>query len=126
MIDNKALAQSISQKISFELLDDRILVKPLKPIMIVKELPAAPTQQPSSLDEAEQQETKLEKRKVEANIRKGIVIKLGPEYLNNNPSGIEVGDVVYYPAFGGVNFEAFKDTRMLRRYEVFAVEHSAV
>lgn len=129
MIDNKKIAGDIAAKLTFVPADDRILIKPLKPITVVKELPVAPQSMPKSLDDAEAPENevkKYEKRKTEANVQKGIVIKLGPDYSNpevpERLKGIEIGDVVYYSRNGGQPFEAFKDSRMLRRYEVLAIE----
>lgn len=124
MVDNKTLAQEISKKIPYELTDDRILVKPLKPVMVTKLLPVAPASQAgktvAEIESAEPAEP--QKQKVEANMRRGIIVKLGREYTEKNPEGYEVGDVVIYPTYAGVNFELFKDTRTLRRYEVIAVE----
>jgi len=122
-IDNKKLAQDLSAKISYQPTDDRILVKPLKPIMITKLVPIPPKQAASNIDDAENQEpTTPQKMRVEANIRKGIIIKLGTEYETNNPQGYEIGDVIMYPNFAGFPFELLKDSRMLRRYEVVAKE----
>lgn len=127
MSDNKTLAQSIAAKIDFEPSDDRILVKPMKPVMITKLLPTPPTQPARNIEEAEQQEpTEPTKQRVEANIQKGVVIKLGPDYSNpevpERLKGLALGDIVYYPRGAGINFELLKDSRMLRRYEVLAIQ----
>jgi co-chaperonin GroES (HSP10) len=125
MVNNKELAQSISEKITYVPTDDRILVKPLKPVMVSKMLPVAPVKA-EGIEEAEKNEVKLEKRKVEANLRRGIVIKLGTDYsdltIPERLRNIEVGDVVIYPWSAGQSFELFKDSRVLRRYEVVAIE----
>lgn len=121
MKDNKALAQGIADKLAYVPSDDRILIKPLKQIMVTKELPVEPNQLPKSVEEAEKEEVKFEKRQVPANMQKGVVIKMGPEY-DKTPAPYGVGDVVVYPKGGGQAFELFKDSRMLRRYEVVAYE----
>ena len=127
MTDNKQLAIDISLKIDYTPTDDRILVKPLKPIMVSKLVPVPPMQAATNIDEAEKQEpTEPKKMKVEANVQKGIVIKLGSDFtdmeLPKKMRNIEVGDIVYFPRNGGIPFEALKDSRMLRRYELLAVE----
>lgn len=125
MIETKKLAAELSSKITYELADDRILVKPLKPVMITKELPEAPKELPSNTDELDSIEktpVKLVKTKVPANMTKGVILKLGREYETNNLNRLEIGDVVIYPTYAGVNFELFKDTRVIRRYDLIAFE----
>ena len=126
MVDNKKIALDLASKISFVPTDDRILVKPLKPVMVTKLVPVPPKEQPKTLEEAEQQEpTQPEKRKVEANMQRGVIIKLGDDYQAESDIrhlGLEVGDVVIYPRMAGVAFELLKDSRLLRRYEVVALE----
>jgi co-chaperonin GroES (HSP10) len=123
MVDNKTLALELSAKILFQPTDDKLLVKPLKPTMITKLVPVAPNQTFNGVDEAEASEpTAPSKQKVEANIAKGIILKLGTDIIKNNPEGYEVGDVVYYPKMAGMNFELLKDSRLLRRYEIVAIQ----
>jgi co-chaperonin GroES (HSP10) len=119
MIDQKKLAVDLSNKIAYQPLLDLLLVKPLKPVMITKLVPVPPVNAARNLADAETQEpTEPQKQKVEANIRKGIVLKLGTDYATNNPAGLEVGDVVLYPTYAGLAFELLKDARLLRRYDV--------
>ena len=121
-MDNKKLAESISLKIPYQPMDDRILVKPLKTIMVTKELPVETGEQIASVEDAEKTERKLEKRKVPSNIQKGIIIKLGREYDDKNPEGLELGDVVLFPHYAGQPFELFKDSKIFRRYELVGYE----
>jgi co-chaperonin GroES (HSP10) len=125
MIETKKLAAELSAKITYTPADDRILVKPMKPVMITKELPAPKSNSlPSNQEELEQlekEEVKLVKTKVPANMTKGIIIKLGTEY-SKLPGDYEVGDIVIFPTYAGVNFELMKDTKMLRKYEIVAFE----
>ena len=130
MIDQKQLAVSLSSKTRTLALDlaskikyqptyDWLLVKPLKPVMITKLVPQPPARPATTADEAERSEpTEPIKQKVEANVSKGIIIKLGTEYATTNPEGLQVGDVVLYPSRAGVAFELLKDSRLLRRYEI--------
>lgn len=128
MVDNKRLAEDLAAKIKYQPTDDKILVKPLKPVMVTKLVPVAPKNEGKTVEEIEQSKPiEPERRKVEANVRRGIIIKLGTEYQQGkNPEGYEVGDVVIYPTYGGTAFELLKDSRLLRRYEVMAIEHNTV
>ena len=121
----RELAADVASKITFTPTDDRLLVKPLKPIMVTKDVPVI-EKAPKSLEEAEQTEAKFEKRKVEANMQKAIIIKMGPDYSREGsiPAPYGVGDVVIYPRGGGQACELLKDSRFLRRYEVVAYELS--
>jgi hypothetical protein len=123
MLDTKKLAADLSSKINYQPTYDWLLVKPLKPVMVTKLVPVAPKQTMGSIDEAENsQPTEPTKQKVEANIAKGVIIKLGTEYEKTNPEGLEVGDVVLFPNRAGVAFELLKDSRLLRRYEIIGRE----
>jgi hypothetical protein len=123
MLDTKKLAADLSSKINYQPTYDWLLVKPLKPVMVTKLVPVPPKQTMGSIDEAENsQPTEPVKQKVEANIAKGVIIKLGTEYEKTNPEGLEVGDVVLFPNRAGVAFELLKDSRLLRRYEIIGRE----
>jgi len=117
---NKEMAQDLSKKVPYEPADDRILVKPLKPVMITKEFPVQPKEQPKDLEDGIPEAKEWEKRKVEANTSKGVIIKLGTEYANMVNCPYEVGDVVCFPRNAGIPFELFKDSRMLRKYEILS------
>ena len=122
-MDNKKLAMDIASKIDFQPMDDRILIKPLKPIMITKLLPTPPKEGAKSMDELETMEpTEPTKQRVEANIQKGIILKLGTEYNVVNTQGFEVGDIVYFWKSSGMPFDLLKDSRLLKRYEVLGIE----
>jgi len=136
MIETKKIAAELSARITYTPADDRMLVKPLKPIMITKSLPVdanrpLPTNE-EEMEATEKTEVKFEKKKVPANMLKGVVIKLGTEYAkirrqaeiegNTDFSDYEVGDVVIFPAYAGISFELFKDTILLRKYEIAAFE----
>ena len=114
---NKEMAQDLSKKVPYEPADDRLLVKPLKPVMITKEFPVKPKEEPKDLQDIPEA-TEWEKRKVEANTAKGVIIKLGADYVNMLNCPYEVGDIVCYPRNAGIPFELFKDSRMLRKYEI--------
>jgi co-chaperonin GroES (HSP10) len=116
-MNTKEMALELSKRIPFELADDRILVKPLKPVMIVKEVPIPiDPNAAKNLDEVEKKEVNIEKRKVPANIQKGVVLKVGPDYKESKL--YEIGDIVMFPAYAGIKFELFKNSLLFRRYEL--------
>ncbi len=116
MIDTKKILDSIKDKIPYEPIDDRILIKPLKQKTIKKAF-KVPTKVENNLVEAERQEveTKEEVREVPTNCQLGVVLK-----VDRNSSNLQFteGDIIVYPTNAGMAFELFKDSRLLKRYEI--------
>jgi co-chaperonin GroES (HSP10) len=117
MIDTKKILASIASKIPFEPIDDRVLIKPLKQ-RTVKKVVTVPVNKPSDLKEAEDtvQETKQETVEVPANCQLGVVLKTG--IPGASPLPFEPGDIIVYPTNAGMKFELFKDSVLLKRYEI--------
>jgi co-chaperonin GroES (HSP10) len=119
MSTTKEIALSISAKMTFEPSDDKVIIKPLKPVMVTKEFPVVPKAQPKDADVDSIPEVKeFEKRKVEANVQKGVILKLGTDILKLTPCPYEVGDVVMFLKNAGIPFELFKDSKLIRRYDI--------
>ena len=116
MVDTKKILDSIKDKIPYEPIDDRILIKPLKQKTIKKAF-KVPTKVENNLVEAEHQEveTKEEVREVPTNCQLGVVLKVD---RNSSNLQFEEGDIVVYPTNAGMTFELFKDSRLLKRYEI--------
>ena len=114
-----SIAQSINDGLKYSFLKD-LLVKPLPPQMIEK---VVTTQIPTGeTDEAgfNLYETKEEIKSEEADYREGIVISL-PSTLDPSTLGFGIGDTVVfhkrYPAY----FDLFKDSMIIKPYDVIAV-----
>ena len=114
-----SIAQSINDGLKYSFLKD-MLVKPLPPQMIEK---VVTTQIPTGeTDEAgfNLYETKEEIKSEEADYREGIVISL-PSTLDPSTLGFGIGDTVVfhkrYPAY----FDLFKDSMIIKPYDVIAV-----
>jgi len=120
MNDTKRLLDSIKSKILFEPIDDRVLIKPMKYKMLKKTF-KVPVKEDLSLSNAEETvvETKDETREVPANCQLGVVLKIGVSAGSTKP--YEEGDIVVYPLNAGVAFELFKDSRLLKRYEILGI-----
>ena len=114
-----SIAKSISDGLKYSFLKD-LLVKPLPPQMIEK---VVTTQIPTGeTDEAgfNLYETKEEIKSEEADYREGIVISL-PSTLDPSRLVFGIGDTVVfhkrYPAY----FDLFKDSMIIKPYDVIAV-----
>jgi co-chaperonin GroES (HSP10) len=117
MTDTKKILDSIKNKIQFEPIDDRVLIKPLKQ-KTVKKAFKVPVNTANTADAAEQQvtETTEEIREVPTNCQLGVVLKIGK--AGASPIPFEEGDIIVYPTNAGVKFELFKDSILLKRYEI--------
>lgn len=95
MVDTKKILDSIKDKIPYEPIDDRILIKPLKQKTIKKAF-KVPTKVENNLVGAEHQEveTKEEVREVPTNCQLGVVLK-----VDRNSSNLQFteGDIIVYP-----------------------------
>ena len=114
-----SIAQSINDGLKYSFLKD-LLVKPLPVQMIEK---VVTTQIPTGeTDEAGfyLYETKEEIKSEETDYREGIVISL-PSTLDPSTLGFGIGDTVVfhkrYPAY----FDLFRDSMIIKPYDVIAV-----
>ena len=125
-VDQKILARDISNKIPYEFLD-LILVKPLDPIKVKKEF-SKPVEKGSSVDEngvnaIDYNEVVTEIKEVDSDYRKGIVLKLPATVTKlDNVSDIEIGDVIVFRDRSGAYFDLVKDSKLVRLYDVVAIE----
>lgn len=136
-IDQKPLAEDLSNKIHYEF-TRQFLVKPLDPVMVMKEfntpipsdaesnVPAEDVKYKDGLDVIDYNEVKKEVKEVESEYKRGIVLKVPHEYKNQLvsdkmvPIDIKVGDIVIYKY--GAWFELLKDTSLLSPYDIIAKE----
>jgi hypothetical protein len=120
-VNTKKILASIAGKILFEPIDDRVLIKPLKQ-RTVKKIVTVPVNKPADLQSAEDtvQETKQETVDVPASCQLGVVLKVGfPGGVGSVP--FAEGDIIVYPTNAGVPFELFKDSKLLKRYEILGL-----
>jgi co-chaperonin GroES (HSP10) len=123
MMDTKKILASIAGKIQFEPIDDRVLIKPLKPKMVKKTITVPATKPADNLTNVEDEikENKQEVIEVPANCSLGVVLKLGSTGALNTVVPFSEGDVIVYPTNAGMPFELFKDSRLLKRYEILGL-----
>ena len=93
-----------------------ILVKPLNPIMITKEY----TEQIPTGEKDEEgfnkYETKTHTKEVESDFAKGIVLSIP----TGADSTVKVGDTIVYPKKFAKDFDIFKDSQLVKPYDVVA------
>lgn len=119
---NEDLANYIADKVKWDMCKD-VLVKPLEPIMIQREFEVpVVTEQTSEEGETinEYESTKKEIREVESNFAKGVVLKM-PE-SGNVEWAFKIGDTIIYNKRFSVEFDIFKDSVLVKPYDVIAVE----
>lgn len=94
-----------------------ILIKPLEPIKINKEVTEAIGTGEKDVDGYEKFDTKTEVKEVESEWRLGIVLSI-PESLNI--TDFKVGDTVVYNKKFSKEFDLFKDSQLVKAYDIVA------
>lgn len=127
-IDQSLVAESVSDKIKYEF-RDFFLVKPLDPVKVKKEFTKpktdkAPTKDKNGIEAVDFDDVETEIKEVNSDFRKGIVLKV-PTFLKNNSEAnesIKVGDVIIFSEMAGKPFDLLKDSKLVRYYDVIAIE----
>ena len=127
MIDQTAVAQSISDKIKYNFFD-YFLVKPLDPIKVKKEFSkpvstGTPVEDANGVKAEDFDNVETEVKEVDSDYRKGVVIKC-PTYYGEPGAKMHanVGDIVIFRDAAGLRFDLVKDSRLLRLYDILGVE----
>lgn len=133
IVDQSVLAEDVSAKIKYDFVD-QFLIKPLDPIKVNKEFsePVAKSKEQSDANDikaVDYDEVKTEVKEVDSDFRRGIVLKIPHSYemqCKNDTTycvmEIKVGDVVLFRDRSGVYFDLLKDSKMIRYYDIVAVE----
>lgn len=130
MIDQSVLAEDVASKIPYSF-RDFFLVKPLDPVKVKKEFstPVAkgePKADENGIEAQDFDEVKTEVKEVDSDYRRGIVLKRPEYYATADDLGtereIKVGDVVLFKDTAGSFFDLVKDSKLIRMYDIVAVE----
>ena len=139
LIDQSQLAEDVASKIRYEF-RDQFLVKPLEPVMVKKEFTKLPENKPATTDSNDieavdiaENEVETEIKEVEADYRKGVVLKVPYDYKKQMEDDkwpafpVKIGDVIVWR--GGqynkpVWFDLLKDTVLVRMYDLVAIERN--
>lgn len=131
-IDQSVLAEDVSSKIKYDFLD-MFLVKPLDAVKVKKEFskPVSdqkPTEDANGIEAVDYDKVETEVKEVDSDYRKGIVLKIPMSYVqqlddkNININKVNIGDVVIFRDRAGMNFDLLKDSRLIRYYDIVAIE----
>ena len=127
IIDQAAVAQSVSDKIKYSFFD-YFLVKPLDPIKVTKEFnkpvsTGTPVEDANGVEAQDFDNVETEVKEVDSDYRKGVVIKC-PTYYDDPGAKLHanVGDVVIFRETAGLRFDLIKDSRLLRLYDILGIE----
>ena len=94
-----------------------VLVKPLEPIMVEKEVAVGTGEK--DVDGYEKMTT--EKQTVESDFAVGIILAMPLENREASYS-FEVGSKVVYPKKFAKNFDLFKDTQLVKTYDIVGIK----
>lgn len=111
------LLNSVITEIEYTVLKD-VLVKPLEPIMITKEiLEQVPT---GEVDENgyNKYDTVSTEKEVESDWATGVILQM-PEDIE---STFKVGDIVVYPKKFAKDFDLFKTSQLIKPYDIVAIK----
>ena len=97
-----------------------ILVKPLEPIKLKKEVTEAIGTGEKDIDGYEKFDTKTEVKEVESEWREGIVLSI-PESLKATAE-FKVGDTVVYNKKFAKEFDLFKNSMLVKPYDIIAIK----
>lgn len=130
LIDQSALAKSISDKLPYEF-TEYFLVKLLDPVKVKKEVVVLPKDSPKKDDNGVEaiemdKNPKTEIVEEDSNFRKGIVISIPRLYSNtdNNSKLFDVkeGSVVLFRETSGIQFDLLKNSKLIRMFDIIGVE----
>lgn len=123
VVDQVALAQSVSDHIKYEMKKD-LLVKPLAPITVNREVTVPKVKETTNdkeleltdIQEYDEVETKV--IEVESMFREGIVLKVPAGYKDS----YTVGQTVVYSVRSSAPYDLVKDSVLVQPFNVVAVK----
>lgn len=130
-ISQVEVAKTVSNGLDYVFID-HFLVKPLDEVMVEKEfskpvVKGEPTEKDGIVAQ-DYDEVETEVKEVPADYRKGVVIKVPHRYTSwqkkedSDTPEIKIGDIVTFHKSAMRYFDLFKDSAILRGYDIIAVE----
>ena len=115
-VSNEKLLEMVIEKLEYEPIKD-ILVKPLEPVMIEKEVNVPFKSEELDEDGQPIMEMRKEMQQVPSIFRKGIVLALPIDSAYCKE--IKVGDtIVFNGKFNSIEFDLFKDSMLVKPFDV--------
>lgn len=120
---DNVIAESLQDGIGYDMIRD-VLIKPLAPVMLKREF-EVPIVKEQTVEDGENinefEETKKEIREVESNFATGIILKM-PTAQSGLEWSFEIGDTVCYNKRFAVEFDLFKDSVLVKPYDIIAIK----
>ena len=113
--DSDALLKSVVDGIKYSFIKD-VLVKPMPVTMVMKEITSQVLTGEVDEDGIELYDTTVEEKEMESIYRVGIVLAL-PKVSDDS---VKLGDKVIYAKRNAIDFDLFKDSQLIKLYDVIA------
>lgn len=113
--------ETVVNGIEYHMLKD-VMIKPLPAIKLTKEVTEQIPTGKVDKDGFETYKTKTEIKEVESNWATGIVLQIPDHLVEHNP-GFKVGDTVVYNKKFASDFDLFKDSILVKSYDILAVKY---
>ena len=117
-MEDKVL-ETVLKGLKYEPLKD-ILVKPLPPVKLKKEVTEAVGTGEKDIDGYEKFNTKTEIKEVESEWKEGVVLTI-PTSLKESVE-FKVGDTIVYNKKFAKEFDLFKDSVLVKAYDIIAIK----
>lgn len=111
------ILETVLSKLNYVVLKD-VLVKPLEPIMVTKEVTEQVPTGEVDEDGYNKYETQTETKEVESEWAHGVVLSI-PASLTD--SEFKAGDTVVYNKKFAKDFDLFKNSQLVKPYDVIAI-----
>jgi len=118
----KEMAKVISAGLEYLMTKD-VLVKPLEVVKVQKQFEEPIVDKRTKkdgLDVNDYSKTRTVTKEVESNFKKGIVLSI-PTCLKEIKQDFEVGDIVIFPKKFAIEYDLFKDSLLVKPYDIVAV-----
>lgn len=119
-VDQGKVLESVLAEIPYSFTKD-VLIKPLAPIKVQKEVIKHKPNGKRDENGFEEYDVEKTMEEVEATFREGIVLRM-PVDLQNRP--YNVGDTVVFPIKAAGYFDLYRDSMLVRDYDIVAVRPS--
>lgn len=113
--DSDALLKSVVDGIKYSFIKD-VLVKPMPVTMVMKEITSQVLTGEVDEDGIELYDTTVEEKEMESIYRVGIVLAL-PKVSDDS---VKLGDKVVYAKRNAIDFDLFKDSQLIKLYDIIA------
>ncbi len=121
-MENDKILDTVVEGLPYEFKKD-ILVKPLPAVKIIKEITEQVPTGEKDEEGFEKYDTQTTSKEIESDLAKGIIIALpNDKILEANQLTLNLGDTIIYPKKFAKEFDLFKDSMLVKPYDVIAVE----